>query len=718
MASRCSARADVSPTRGSSLGCSASVSASALRAWCKPSRLALRRIATELAAAPGDSRFDETPGGLEVMGEALGRLVRVRPPDGVGDLVVQRPPVALQHRFVGGVGEQRAGEPEHAGRFAQHPVGDQLVEPRGDIGAIAGVGELDDVVDGERPTEHGAALGECASRPETIEPPHQRVVQRRRHQVGGAVTGHRPRQLDDVQRRAAGAFDDLIERRQVEAAVGGAATDQRPRIGRLERPEGDRRHDLTTELERLLLAARHRHQAVWQVVGQLVEHRPRRGIDAVDIVHDERRAPAIPAATQRGDELVDSRLLVRLEGVRHRHAEHVQRAQLVAGAGMERDGGPFAAELVDERLDERRLADAWRPGDDDGTHAVDSLRGDGLQRLQRIAPVDQRRRVWRGVRCRAETADDHDAAVDIGAIRMQLEAIVDQLGDRRTEADLTRCRDVAQAGGGPQRLSGDAADHAGRGLRRCRSLENDDAVLDAGASRHAAIGIGEVAQGQRGSDGLHRGVGAGGVAEARGQAVGRLAGDDATVPDHARAGDLTQRRENPELLLGVGICVGGSERQRHRHDRDAPTLAFGGGNRSPAGNHRQLLAEDPALQFADRRTRLEAELVTEAATQLLVGDERVRLTSGLVLGGHQLCGEALVEGMRLDGVLDLGDHRVRQQADLAVEQLVHRVEAAAVEPHGAGEQHGAIAEVGEGVAAPPSERLAEAGDGGLVVGLG
>ena len=162
-------------------------------------------------------------------------------------------------------------------------------------------------------------------------------------------------------------------------------------------------------------------------------------------------------------------------------------------------------------------------------------------------------------------------------------------------------------------------------------------------------------------------------------------------------------RHEGQLDLRVDRAVVG-DGELDRHDRHTPALALddrrrcrrrGGGGTSwrrmrPSSSRTAGPGSSPS---SSPRRRRRARYVAQ----------RVGLATDPVLRRHQLGGEALVEGMGLDGLLQLGEHVARADPDLALEQLVQRGEAPLVELHGVRHEVGAVAEVVEGRASPPAE---------------
>ena len=98
-----------------------------------------------------------------------------------------------------------------------------------------------------------------------------------------------------------------------------------------------------------------------------------------------------------------------------------------------------------------------------------------------------------------------------------------------------------------------------------------------------------------------------------------------------------------------------------------------------SGGQVDLVAKDASLQLTNTGTCVEPDLVDQSPPQPLIGRQGIGLATGPVLRRHQLGDEALVQWVRLDGLLQLGEHLSWAVRHLVVEQLVHRFQSALFE---------------------------------------
>ena len=122
----------------------------------------------------------------------------------------------------------------------------------------------------------------------------------------------------------------------------------------------------------------------------------------------------------------------------------------------------------------------------------------------------------------------------------------------------------------------------------------------------------------------------------------------------------------------------------------------------------RVLSEDRALESLERLAGVEAELVDEGGSRVLVRAERVGLAAGAVEREHQQPADVLAERMLAREHLQLGDGlRVPAEREVGLEAVLQRDEAKLLEPGDlvAGER--LEREVPERRAAPQAERPAE-----------
>jgi hypothetical protein len=124
------------------------------------------------------------------------------------------------------------------------------------------------------------------------------------------------------------------------------------------------------------------------------------------------------------------------------------------------------------------------------------------------------------------------------------------------------------------------------------------------------------------------------------------------------------------------------------------------------------LAEHLLLQLLQLGPRFDAELVDEPAPQPTVGGEGVGLPSGAVERQHQLRPQPLPEGVLGGELLQLGHHLgVAAEGQVGVDPSLSGGQAQLLEPPDGGLQGAQPGQVGEHVAPPQPQGLAERGGG-------
>jgi hypothetical protein len=78
--------------------------------------------------------------------------------------------------------------------------------------------------------------------------------------------------------------------------------------------------------------------------------------------------------------------------------------------------------------------------------------------------------------------------------------------------------------------------------------------------------------------------------------------------------------------------------------------------RLSAGIQVRALSEDPLVNLAQVRRRIDPELVGQGPAGPLIGRQRVPLATRAIEGEHQLLPEALAEGVACGEALELADH--------------------------------------------------------------
>src|SRR5581483_5186176 len=122
---------------------------------------------------------------------------------------------------------------------------------------------------------------------------------------------------------------------------------------------------------------------------------------------------------------------------------------------------------------------------------------------------------------------------------------------------------------------------------------------------------------------------------------------------------------------------------------------------------RRVLAQHQPFELAERRRRVDPELVREHPAQLLVARERLRVAARAVEREHVLRAEALAQRVLRDERLELADHvAVPTEREAGLQPPPERVQAQLLEPRllAARER---LRELRERTAAPERERVGE-----------
>ena len=121
----------------------------------------------------------------------------------------------------------------------------------------------------------------------------------------------------------------------------------------------------------------------------------------------------------------------------------------------------------------------------------------------------------------------------------------------------------------------------------------------------------------------------------------------------------------------------------------------------------RILRQDCSLELAQRRARVDPELLDENAPALLKGLERLRLPSGTVEGEHQLPAKALAERMLSDEPLQLADDvGMQAERELRLDSFLERGHAQLFQPRNLGLDEALVTEVRQRAVPPERERLA------------
>ena len=125
-------------------------------------------------------------------------------------------------------------------------------------------------------------------------------------------------------------------------------------------------------------------------------------------------------------------------------------------------------------------------------------------------------------------------------------------------------------------------------------------------------------------------------------------------------------------------------------------------------NHVEILGEHRALQFAQRGTRVDAELLGENRSRAGVRGDRIGLPVTAIQRDHQLAPHALTERVGSDECLELADELVVQaEGKVALHAFFESGEVGLVEAHDLRLGERFVAQVGEGWAAPQCQRFVQ-----------
>src|SRR5438067_2015940 len=120
----------------------------------------------------------------------------------------------------------------------------------------------------------------------------------------------------------------------------------------------------------------------------------------------------------------------------------------------------------------------------------------------------------------------------------------------------------------------------------------------------------------------------------------------------------------------------------------------------------RLRPEDRGMHAAQKRARLEPQLLDEQLASLAVGLERLRLPAGAVEGEHQLGPQPLAQRMGADEPLELGDElRVRADRELRLRPLLDQREMELLEPRDLLPGERLVPELLQWLASPQRERV-------------
>ena len=376
------------------------------------------------------------------------------------------------------------------------------------------------------------------------------------------------------------------------------------------------------------------------MIGEGVEEVERRRVGAVDVLdHEHRTVAAIARRARRGWRGCPARR--RHEQLGHHRAQRVQRRGAVASVAVQPHGVADRASAT-KCSTTCRLADPGRPADG---HRHELRRPP--EQPATPAPSNAASRATRPGRVRAARAQSTAGATATNTSSRP--AVVIDRRRRRPPSPAPRTTSptparMAQSDRRPQRFAGDGADLAG-----VVGLDDDDAGVD--ADPHGHLLVGQLADRQRPPARPARPTARRSGTRSTPTARRRIApSTSAAALDEPGPGGAPGRRRDGQLDLGVErrrqpVTVSATETTLTRRRWRSPPRRRAGRRR------RQLVAQDPALQLAEGRTGLEAELVAEPAAQRAERAQGVGLAAGEVLRRHQLAGERLVQRVGLDRLL-------------------------------------------------------------------
>ena len=148
------------------------------------------------------------------------------------------------------------------------------------------------------------------------------------------------------------------------------------------------------------------------------------------------------------------------------------------------------------------------------------------------------------------------------------------------------------------------------------------------------------------------------------------------------------------------------ERGRSRSQPRRPAGASGADRRDV---QLRILIEDRPLEAAQRRPRLDPELLDQGGPRRPVGVQRLRLPARAVEREHELAAQALRQRVLGDQALELADELVgAAESEVRVDAILERGEVKLLEPTDLTLRPRLVGELGERRAAPEREGLAQA----------
>ena len=122
----------------------------------------------------------------------------------------------------------------------------------------------------------------------------------------------------------------------------------------------------------------------------------------------------------------------------------------------------------------------------------------------------------------------------------------------------------------------------------------------------------------------------------------------------------------------------------------------------------RILHEDRLVELADRATGLDAQLLDQGTSRLLVGLERLDLPAGAVEGEHQLAAQALTQGLPSDQRLELCNNvDVTTGRKISVDPPLHCVEVQLLEARDLLPRERLVGKVRERRRTPQRQRVAQ-----------
>jgi len=176
------------------------------------------------------------------------------------------------------------------------------------------------------------------------------------------------------------------------------------------------------------------------------------------------------------------------------------------------------------------------------------------------------------------------------------------------------------------------------------------------------------------------------------------------------AHDAGRERADPGCNEGLrlDIEVASPIERGREHCHRLPHLAEQVMRRDRGHEQRAIVVENRALELAELRRRLQAQLVLQAGSQPLERCKRLGLSRGAVERDHQLRGELFSERFRARQLLELREHlEVSPELQVGLDPPADRLEANLCEARRVGTRRRVRRQIAERHSAPENQRLVE-----------